>query len=121
MADEPVTIYVTEGPDRGSRLTVPAALAKQAIKEGWARDPFAPPSEEDAPLLTAEKREKIIAAATRAARKLRGEPDPDVSTAEDEDTDKHKPEERDMTAGEPDKYETRDMPEKRGPGRPPKT
>jgi hypothetical protein len=75
MADEPVLIDVLAGPYAGARLTVTAAEAKQAIADGWARDPFAE-SEEPMKELTDEQRLKIAEAAEKAARKLRGEEEP---------------------------------------------
>jgi hypothetical protein len=66
------------GPFRGL-LDVPADVAEQAIKDGWARDPFAPPSAADAPPpepRTQEQLDKMIVAAEKAARKLRGEEEP---------------------------------------------
>jgi hypothetical protein len=80
MSDEPVTIEATAGPYAGQRLTVPAADAKQAIADGWARDPFAEVTDEDrekdrqkAAEMTDEDKAKVAEAAEKAARKLRGE------------------------------------------------
>jgi hypothetical protein len=74
MADEPVVIEATAGPYAGQRLTVPAADAKQAIADGWARDPFAPAEEpKEVKEVTDEDRAKVAEAAEKAARKLRGE------------------------------------------------
>jgi hypothetical protein len=112
MAEEIVLINVRYGPLRDARLSVPADFAAKAIADGWARDALSPPPTEEESPLTEEQRDKVLAAAVEGAKVLRGEM---------EATPKEEPEERDMTAGEPDKYETRDMPEKRGPGRPPKT
>ena len=109
MSDETTRlIEATAGPYRGQRLTMPAADAEEAIAAGWARDPFAPPSDEPAPLPTQEETHAMLKAAEKAARKLRGEPEPDEAEAGDDDT-------RDMQAGEAGTYETR---EHRGPGRP---
>jgi hypothetical protein len=81
MADEPVVIEATAGPYAGQRLTVPAADAKQAIADGWARDPFAPAEEPKEPKevkeVTDEDRARVAEAAEKAARKLRGEEEPD--------------------------------------------
>lgn len=129
MAEETVMIDVTEGPERGKRLTVPADIGKQAIKDGWARDPFAEPKEgeKEPPPPTDEERGKAIAAAAKAMRKLRGEEDEEAKPkgkAEakqpepEEDDDGDEAESRNMTAGRGGSYETRDVPEKRGPGRP---
>ena len=76
MADEPVVIEATAGPYAGQRLTVPAADAKQAIADGWARDPFATEPEEPKDM-TDDDRAKVAEAADKAAKKLRGEDDND--------------------------------------------
>lgn len=111
--DEDVMIDVTEGPERGKRLRVPADVGRQAISDGWARDPFAPPSEEpetEPEPPTPEQREKSIQAAAEALRKLRGEPD-------EEEADKSR--RRAQQANEPEEgYETREEQPRRGPGRP---
>jgi hypothetical protein len=91
MADD-VLIEATAGPYAGQRLTVPAADAKQAIADGWARDPFATELEEPKEM-TEEKRAKVAEAADKAARKLRGE----------DDADKKKS----MEADKPEGYTTR--------------
>lgn len=73
---ESVVVQATAGPYAGQRLTLSAADAKQAIKDGWAVDPFAPPPAPDAEppkQPTDEERVKINEAAEAAGRKLRGE------------------------------------------------
>lgn len=57
------------GPYAGSHLDLPAGDADQAIADGWARDPYAPPSAKPAAIDTG----KALAAAEKAIRKLRGE------------------------------------------------
>lgn len=86
MADEDVMIEATAGPYAGKRLTMPAADAKKAIADGWARDPFAEMTDEDrqkavdaAAAATDEDRQKVAEAAEKAARKLRGEEEADPS------------------------------------------
>lgn len=73
-------VEATAGPYRGQRLTLPIADADQAVKDGWAKDPFAaPPTDEElaeAKLPTEEERLKVEEAAAKAARKLRGEEEP---------------------------------------------
>ncbi|MCA1404683.1 hypothetical protein I6F26_10220 [Ensifer sp. IC3342] len=73
------------GPYRGF-LDVPADVAEQAIKDGWARDPFATPDPDAPPpeLPTQEKLDAMIAAAEKAARKLRGEEPPKAKPKKDE-------------------------------------
>lgn len=63
------------GPYAGSQIDIPTADADQAIADGWARDPFAPPAEpSDEPVeYDREAHEKAIEAAEKAARKFRGE------------------------------------------------
>jgi hypothetical protein len=68
---EDVLIEAIAGPYRGQRLTVSADDAKAAIKDGWARDPFAEPEEPKE--MTDEDRQKVAEAAEKAARRLRGE------------------------------------------------
>jgi len=74
-------IEATRGPYAGSRLTVSEAEAKQAIADGWAVDPFAPPKAdhvegEDYNDPTEEQIVAAVAAAEKAARRLRGETEP---------------------------------------------
>jgi hypothetical protein len=92
MADETKRIEITVGPERGGRLDVPAKIADQAIKDGWAKDPFAPPSDEPPPEFDQDKYDKAIVAAEKAIRKLRGEEDNAASgaaeTTETTETDK---------------------------------
>ena len=66
------------GPLAGSIMDIPTADADAAISDGWARDPFATPSAEDEQKQkewSAETHEKVIEAAEKAARKIRGEED----------------------------------------------
>jgi hypothetical protein len=76
MADETVLIEATVGPYAGQRLQVDPATAKQAIADGWARDPFAEVGEPKE--MIDEDRAKVAEAANKAARKLRGEDEPDT-------------------------------------------
>lgn len=97
MSDEIKQVEVLLGPYSGQRLNMPAADADQAVSDGWARDPFAPPVEpakgaEPKPPPTDEERAATLAKADKALRKLRGETD----------------ETRDMTAARPNAgYTTR--------------
>ena len=63
------------GPYAGQRIDVPAAEAKKAIAEGWARDPFAEPPEPKE--LTEEERWEVLQAANKGAARLRGEEEAD--------------------------------------------
>jgi hypothetical protein len=99
---EDVMIEATHGPYAGKRLSVSEADAKAAIKEGWAKDPYAPaPEPSDEPVevkeVSAEDRQKIIDAANKAAAKLRGEP------TDDSDGKKS----RAVEAEDPAEYQTR--------------
>jgi hypothetical protein len=89
--DEPAAIQVTVGPYAGQRLTMSRADADAAIAEKWAVDPFAPPptkeeeekqAKEAKPMMTEEERAEITAKAEKAARKLRGEPEPEEPAKE---------------------------------------
>lgn len=73
MPDETKMIEATAGPYAGQRLTVSKADADEAIADGWARDPFAPPSDKPAKELTGEEHQAMIAKAEKSARKIRGE------------------------------------------------
>lgn len=88
MNDEPKTIEAIYGPYAGQRLLMQAADADQAIADGWARDPFAKPSDEPAKELSGEDVSKIQEKAEKAARKLRGE----EPKEESEEKSKDKPE-----------------------------
>lgn len=77
MPDDKKMIEPLMGPYAGQRIEVDAADAEQAIADGWAKDPFAPPSDKPAPEID---QEKAAAAAAKAARKLRGEPDPSTGS-----------------------------------------
>lgn len=80
MTDEPTTVQVTAGPYAGQRLTMPAADAAAAIADKWAVDPHAPPPKEgeEAKPMSDEEISQVKAKAEKAARKLRGEPEPDT-------------------------------------------
>jgi hypothetical protein len=99
-ADEDVVIEGTHGPYAGRRLTVSAKEAKQAISEGWARDPLAPePAEGEEPKeLTDEERAKIVEKAEAAGRRLRGEEEPSAGAAKESKT---------VEAEDPAEYQTR--------------
>lgn len=78
---EPKRIEALYGPFAGQQIDLPAADADQAISDGWARDPFARPSDKPVDPLTQEKLDAAIVAAEKAARKLRGEPEPKKKAA----------------------------------------
>jgi len=63
------------GPFAGSQMDIATADADAAIADGWARDPFAPPPDPNEPQkeFSAEDHAKVIEAAEKAARKIRGE------------------------------------------------
>jgi hypothetical protein len=101
MADETKRIEALYGPHAGRRLDVPADVAAAAIADGWARDPFAPAEEaKEVKEMTAEDRQKVLEAAHKADRKLRGEEDADNGK-------KAKKEDRSMEADKPAGYEIR--------------
>lgn len=82
MAKEPVSelkrIQPTHGPYTGSQIDLPTADAEAAISDGWAIDPFAPVDPNATPKeFSQDDHDKAIAAAEKAARKIRGEVDPD--------------------------------------------
>lgn len=101
-------IIPSVGPYAGQRMTVDPKEADQAISEGWATDPFAPPppapKEGEAAKppkeLTDEERGEMAKKADAAAKRWRGED-------EGKDKSKAKTETRDMSAGERHAYETR--------------
>jgi hypothetical protein len=102
--DEPAVVHVVAGPYAGQRLTMPKADADAAIADKWATDPNAPPpkeGEKEAKPLTEEEHAEIKAKAETAARKLRGEPEPDAKPA------RHEPVTRELGPGEPHTYQTR--------------
>jgi len=106
MTDEPVVIQVTAGPYAGQRLTMPKADADAAVADKWATDPNAPvPTKEEAKEakpMTEEERAEVMAKAEKAARKLRGEPEPE-DKAQTQVT-------RDLGADKPPQgYQTRDV------------
>ena len=83
MADETKRIEAIAGPYKGQRLDVPAADANRAIKDGWARDPFEPVDPDAAPPeFDQDKHDKMMVAAEKAARKLRGEEEPKAAKAD---------------------------------------
>lgn len=100
---EDVMIEATHGPYAGKRLSVSEADAKAAIKDGWAKDPYAPAPEPteatEVKEVSAEDRQKIIDAANKAAAKLRGE------TTEEDESDGKKS--RAMEAEDPADYQTK--------------
>lgn len=79
-APETKNILAHHGPYAGQVVTVPAAVADQAIADGWAIDPYLiPPAEtkeQDDAMLT-----KARAAAHAAAAELRGEVKPKKAKA----------------------------------------
>lgn len=83
MADPsgPQMIEAIAGPYAGQRLQMEPADAAKAIADGWAVDPFAPPPTEEELAKrkepTEEDRLKSTEAADKAARKLRGEDEPE--------------------------------------------
>lgn len=112
--DETKQVEATAGPYAGQRLTMPVDEAEQAITDGWARDPFAPPTDEPPKEQTDEERADVVKKAEKAARKLRGEPD------EGDDEGKGgRGETRDMSAGQAGEYDTRGAPPPRRPPPPP--
>jgi hypothetical protein len=82
MPDDDVVIEGLYGDYAGKRLTVAPDVAKQAIADGWARDPFGEPVEPKE--MTDEDRDKMLVAAAKAGRKLRGEEDADSPKAKKE-------------------------------------
>ena len=83
MTEETQAIQPKYGPYVGGLITVSKKMAKKAIADGWAIDPYAPPAEE------APYDETQILAATNAANaaaaELRGEaPPPPVESASTE-------------------------------------
>jgi hypothetical protein len=124
MPEEPAAIQVTAGPYAGQRLTMSKADADAAIAEKWAVDPFAlPPTKEEeekqtkeAKPMTEEERLEIRAKAEKAARKLRGEPEPEEPAKEAAKPEPPKepqpppPVTRDLGADKPaTRYPTRDI------------
>jgi hypothetical protein len=84
MANETETsetkrVEAIAGPWAGRQIDLPSADADQAIADGWARDPFAPPADPNAEPeeFDQEKHDTMTAAAEKAARKIRGEKEPD--------------------------------------------
>jgi hypothetical protein len=108
--DEPAVVHAVAGPYAGQRLTMPKADADAAIADKWATDPNAPPpkeGEKEAKPMTEEEHAEIKAKAEKAARKLRGEPEPDAKPTDD----KAQPSAtRDLGAEKPPQgYPTRDI------------
>lgn len=75
-AAEPKYIDVTHGPYAWSQLQVSPEDFDLAIAENWGRDPFAKP-DPAAPELTIEQHRAAHQAAAKAARRWRGEPEPE--------------------------------------------
>lgn len=77
MPDETKRVRATLGEFAGREIDMPAADADQAISDGWAVDPFAPPPETPEEPMSAEDQEKAVEASSKAIEKLRagGEPE----------------------------------------------
>ena len=71
MSEETQTIQPKYGPYVGGHITVPAEMAKKAIADGWAIDPYAQPAEEEP--YDEAKVQAATEAANAAAAVLRGE------------------------------------------------
>ena len=71
MPDELKRIEALYGPYARRLIDIPEADAKQAIADGWARDPYAPAA--DPVEFDQEKHDAVLVAAEKAARKFRGE------------------------------------------------
>lgn len=120
-SDEPAAVQVVAGPYAGQRLTMSRADADAAIAEKWAVDPSALPPKEEAKPMTEEERAEIKAKAEKAARKLRGEPEPEEPAKEaakpdepakpavDPQPTRQETATRDLGADKPPKYQTRDV------------
>ena len=108
MPDELKRIEGLYGPFARRVIDIPEADAKQAIADGWARDPFAPPV--DPVEFDQKKHDAMLVAAEKAARKIRGETEVEKKT---EEKPKPKPPletDRAMTAEKPETgstYQTR--------------
>jgi hypothetical protein len=87
MADDDVMIEgVLHGFNFGERRLVPAKVAKQAIADGWAKDPFAAPSDKPAEPLDDDQLAKARAAAAKAATALRGGGETETRAMEADDS-----------------------------------
>jgi hypothetical protein len=107
--DEPAVVHVVAGPYAGQRLTMPKADADAAIADKWATDPNAPPpkeGEKEAKPMTEEEHAEVKAKAEKAARKLRGEPEPDAKS--EDKAHRQEPVTRELGPGEPHTYQTRE-------------
>lgn len=114
MDDEnEMLIEPSAGPYRGQRVKVSAAEGKRAIKEGWARDPFAPANDEkdkkDAPQPDEEgAHDKRTELAEAAAKRWGGEDEKTAATKTAEGQRQTHAHTRDMKAGEhAEDYETK--------------
>jgi hypothetical protein len=108
--DEPAVVQAVAGPYAGQRLTMSRADADAAIADKWATDPNAPPpkeGEKEANPMTEDERAQIAEKAEKAARKLRGEPDPDARP--EDKAPRQEPVTRDLGADSPPRYPTRDI------------
>lgn len=78
MPDETKRVQATHGPYAGSQIDLESSDAEAAIADGWAIDPFATVDPKAEPKeWSQEAHDTATAAAAKAARKLRGEPEPD--------------------------------------------
>jgi hypothetical protein len=113
--DEPAVVQAIAGPYAGQRLTMSKADADAAVADKWAVDPSAPPPKEgeakEAKPLTDDERAEIKAKAEKAARKLRGEPEPEESAKPAVEAQPHRETAtRDLGADKPSSgYPTRDL------------
>lgn len=71
MSEEMQTIQPKYGPYVGGHISVTKSMAEQAIKDGWAVDPYAQPTEEEP--YDEAKVQAATEAANAAAAVLRGE------------------------------------------------
>jgi hypothetical protein len=67
----PILMQVLYGPYRGQRVYMPDADAAQAIADGWAIDPHAPPHDPPFDVTVRENADRVHAAAHAGAAKLR--------------------------------------------------
>jgi hypothetical protein len=117
--DEPAVVQAIAGPYAGQRLTMSKADADAAVADKWAVDPSAPPrsreeeekAAKEAKPLTEEERAEIKAKAEKAARKLRGEPEPEEPAKPAVEAQPHRETttQRDLGADKPSGYPTRDL------------
>src|SRR4030095_14152158 len=115
--DEPAVVQVIAGPYAGQRLTMSAADAAAAVADKWAVDPSAPPRSreeeekavKEAKPMTEEERAEIKVKAEKAARKLRGEPEPEPAKPAVEAQPHRETATRDLGGDKPSGYSTRDL------------